>query len=74
MANHAPKPGWAGQDFEIWSQHAALVAARFVGFILNTTHSYLVAFAISAGAYLAAFASLQLLLSYLESIQVETSA
>jgi ACS family hexuronate transporter-like MFS transporter len=51
-----------------------MVVAKFVGFILITTHSYFVPFAMAAGAYLVAFAVLQILLPNLESMQVEASA
>jgi ACS family hexuronate transporter-like MFS transporter len=50
-----------------------MIVAKAVGFILGTTHSYLVPFALSAAVYFVALGILQLLLPRLESMQVKES-
>ncbi len=53
---------------------ASLFAARFVGFLLDTTGSYAVPFAAASCSYLAAFALLQILLPHLEPMRSEEAS
>jgi ACS family hexuronate transporter-like MFS transporter len=50
---------------------AAMFMAKFVGFVLETTHSYVILFAIASGAYFAALGILQFLLPHLEPMTLE---
>jgi ACS family hexuronate transporter-like MFS transporter len=51
-----------------------MFVAKFVGFILDTTHSYTIPFALAPCAYLIALGTLHLLLPNLEPMVVEKSA
>jgi ACS family hexuronate transporter-like MFS transporter len=48
-----------------------MFVAKLVGFILDTTHSYTIPFAMAAGVYLVALGLLQLLLPRLEPMKLE---
>jgi ACS family hexuronate transporter-like MFS transporter len=51
---------------------AAMLMAKFVGLVLETTHSYVILFAIASGAYFVALGVLHFLLPHLEPMSSET--
>jgi ACS family hexuronate transporter-like MFS transporter len=51
---------------------AAMFMAKFVGMVLETTHSYVILFAIASGAYFVALGILHYLLPHLEPMSLET--
>jgi len=51
----------------------AMFNAKLIGYVLDTTHSYAIPFAIASVSYLAALGILQLILPRLEPMQLESA-